>query len=84
MKKDVRSRIRNPVQAAEAIEEMCTETRDFALPLKIDRWTGNAVNLTLGDLYDNSPKDLVSIVTLEEKVFETWYAGRTVLLGDGK
>ncbi|KAF9936995.1 hypothetical protein BGZ67_001821 [Mortierella alpina] len=82
MKKDVRSRIRNPEQASEATEEMCTETRDFPLPLKIDRWTGDAVNLTLGDLYDNTPRDLVSIVTLEEKVFETWYAGRTVLMGD--
>ena len=62
MKKEVRSKIRNPEQASKATEEMCTETRDFPLPLKIDRWTGDAVNLTLGDLYDNTPKDLVSIV----------------------
>ncbi|KAF9539767.1 hypothetical protein EC957_005061 [Mortierella hygrophila] len=37
---------------------------------------------TLGDMFDKTPKDLISKVSLEEKIFETWSGGRTVLLGD--
>ncbi|KAG0206212.1 hypothetical protein BGX28_002308 [Mortierella sp. GBA30] len=58
-----------------AAQAMCQETRDFAIP-------GGNGTLTLGDLYDKTPLDLMSKVMLEEKVFETWYAGRAVLLGD--
>lgn len=38
--------------------------------------------LTLGDYTDNTPVDLMSKV-IEEIVFNSWYGGRTVLLGDG-
>lgn len=38
----------------------------------------------IGDLIDGTPKDMISKVFLEEKMIETWYHGRTVLLGDGK
>ncbi|KAF9399752.1 hypothetical protein BGX21_005662, partial [Mortierella sp. AD011] len=34
------------------------------------------------DLVEATPKDEVSKVFLEEKLFETWYHGRTVLIGD--
>jgi hypothetical protein len=37
----------------------------------------------LGDLFDNTPKEAVTKVVLEEKTFETWRHGRTVLIGDG-
>ncbi|KAF9208122.1 hypothetical protein BGZ49_009746 [Haplosporangium sp. Z 27] len=37
----------------------------------------------IGDLIDETPKDMISRVFLEEKMFETWYYGRTVLIGDG-
>ncbi|KAI1299051.1 hypothetical protein EDD11_006565 [Mortierella claussenii] len=36
----------------------------------------------MGDLIDLTPTDLMSKVMLEEKFFETWYDGRTVLVGD--
>ncbi|KAF9190696.1 hypothetical protein BGZ51_008338 [Haplosporangium sp. Z 767] len=36
----------------------------------------------LGDLFDNTPKENISKVVLEEKTFETWKHGRTVLIGD--
>ncbi|KAF9925335.1 hypothetical protein FBU30_004925 [Linnemannia zychae] len=55
---------------------MCEETRNFPIPL------GEGLS-TLGDLYDLAQKDLISKVMLEEKVFDTWYHGRIVLLGDG-
>ncbi|KAF9980692.1 hypothetical protein BGZ75_008149 [Mortierella antarctica] len=36
----------------------------------------------MGDMIDATPKDLISKVYLEEKLFETWHSGRTVLVGD--
>ncbi|KAF9996627.1 hypothetical protein BGZ79_009632 [Entomortierella chlamydospora] len=35
------------------------------------------------DIFDATPKDLISNVFLEEKVYQTWYHGRSVLIGDG-
>ncbi|KAF9132329.1 hypothetical protein BGW39_000350 [Mortierella sp. 14UC] len=58
-----------------AAQSMCDETREFPIAF------GNG-KMTLGDLYDRTPKELISKVMLEEKVFKTWYYGRTVLLGD--
>ncbi|KAG9072926.1 hypothetical protein KI688_000707 [Linnemannia hyalina] len=58
-----------------AAQTMCDQTRDFPIPF------GNG-KLTLGDMYDMTPKDQISKVMLEEKIFKTWYHGRTVLLGD--
>ncbi len=55
---------------------MCKDVHDFPIPGGIDG------NLTMGVLIDNTPKELISKVMLEEKVFDTWFADRTVLLGD--
>ncbi|KAF9183701.1 hypothetical protein BGZ51_003850 [Haplosporangium sp. Z 767] len=38
---------------------------------------------TMGDLIDATDRETISKVFLEEKFFETWYNGRTVLIGDG-
>jgi len=38
----------------------------------------------LGDLIDATDKDMVSKIYIEEKMFQTWHYGRTVLIGDGK
>lgn len=57
---------------------MCDDTRDFAIELE------DGKKRTLGDLYDLTPKDLISKVMLEEKVFKTWHHGRCVLMGDGR
>jgi len=35
-------------------------------------------------LIDNTPKEVISKVMLEDKMFETWHSDRVVLLGDGK
>lgn len=56
---------------------MCDETRSFPIPIGDGK-------LTLGTLYDRTPKDLISKVMLEEKVFKTWQSGRIALLGDGR
>ncbi|KAF9537188.1 hypothetical protein EC957_008679 [Mortierella hygrophila] len=57
-------------------QTMCDETRNYGVQL------GDGKNRTLGDLYDLTPKELISKVMLEEKVFKTWHYGRTVLMGD--
>ena len=59
-----------------AAQSMCDDTRGFPIP-------GGNGTLTMGNLYDRTPKNLISKVMLEEKVFETWYSGRVALLGDG-
>ncbi|KAG0018550.1 hypothetical protein BGZ81_010186 [Podila clonocystis] len=56
---------------------MCKEVRHFKLPIGKD-----GAKVTIGDLIDRTPKDLISKVMLEEKVFDTWFDRRTVLLGD--
>ncbi|KAF9391886.1 hypothetical protein CPC16_003799 [Podila verticillata] len=61
----------------QAAEEMCNKVRDFNVPGGKD----GKVH-TLGDLIDKTPKELISKVLLEEKLFNTWYHGRVVLLGD--
>ncbi|KAF9314076.1 hypothetical protein BG003_004539 [Podila horticola] len=61
----------------EAVEVMCNEVRGFKVPGGKD---GKV--LTLGDLIDRTPKHAIVKRPLEEKVFETWFGGRAVLLGD--
>lgn len=61
----------------DATRSMCEEVKDFPII------AGGDKKLTIGDLIEWSPKEYVSKVMLEEKVFDTWYEGRTVLLGDG-
>ncbi|KAF9191116.1 hypothetical protein BGZ50_009644 [Haplosporangium sp. Z 11] len=72
--KDKDDTLRNAEWGPEAAEAMCNQVRDFPVPRN---------NLTLGDLFDNTPKEYISKVMLEEKLFDTWYGGRMVLLGDG-
>ncbi|KAF9306162.1 hypothetical protein BGZ74_007364 [Mortierella antarctica] len=64
---------RNSEWGPEAAEAMCKEVSDFPVARN---------NMTLGDLFDRTPKDMISKVMLEEKLFDTWSGGRIVLLGD--
>ncbi|KAF9136765.1 hypothetical protein BG015_003027 [Linnemannia schmuckeri] len=57
-------------------QTMIDETRHF--PIQLD----DGKKRTMGDLYDLTPKDLISKIMLEEKVFKTWHHGRVVLMGD--
>ncbi|KAG0369309.1 hypothetical protein BGZ54_010335 [Gamsiella multidivaricata] len=38
----------------------------------------------MGELVDATPEDLKSKVYIEEKLFDAWYYGRTVLIGSGE
>ncbi|KAG0092076.1 hypothetical protein BGZ92_010907 [Podila epicladia] len=70
---------RNSEWGPEAAEALAREVRPFKVPGGKD---GKV--LTLGEFVDRTPRHLLSKVMLEEIVFDTWYSGRTVLLGDGK
>ncbi|KAG0202602.1 hypothetical protein BGX28_004918 [Mortierella sp. GBA30] len=37
---------------------------------------------TVGDLLESTDRHLISKVLLEDRVYKTWYGGRTVLMGD--
>ncbi|KAF8937107.1 hypothetical protein EDD21DRAFT_440422 [Dissophora ornata] len=63
---------RNSEWGPEATESMCNEVKHFNSP-----YGG-----TLGELIDVTPKDLITKVMLEDKLFDTWTSGRTVLIGD--
>ncbi|KAF9104432.1 hypothetical protein BGX27_010101 [Mortierella sp. AM989] len=39
-------------------------------------------NASVGDLIDNTDRQLIYKIMLEERIFRTWYGGRTVLIGD--
>ncbi|KAF9913592.1 hypothetical protein BX616_009843 [Lobosporangium transversale] len=65
-------RFRNSEWGPAASETMTSEVRDFLLP----------IGGTIGDLIDATPKESISRVFLEDKIFETWYHMRTVLIGD--
>jgi len=69
---------RNSEWGLEEAEALAREVRVFKVPGGKD---GKII--TLGDYIDKTPADLISKVMLEEIVFDTWYGGRTVLLGDG-
>ncbi|KAG0279757.1 hypothetical protein BGZ95_000289 [Linnemannia exigua] len=60
----------------EAAAAMCEQVKGFPVV------SGGEKKLTLGDLINWTPKELIAKVMLEEKVFETWSSGRTVLVGD--
>ncbi|KAF9160881.1 hypothetical protein BGX21_001434 [Mortierella sp. AD011] len=63
---------RNSEWGPESNDAMIKEFQDQICP-----WGG-----VMGDLFNDTPKDLISKVYLEEKLFKTWYHGRIVLIGD--
>ncbi|KAF9945337.1 hypothetical protein BGZ65_010864 [Modicella reniformis] len=85
--KDI-TQLRKERLSPEAKEKFLKDVRDFHIkPDDNERNTpqGNNNNNnqpTLGDLLDATEPGLVATILLEEKMFETWYHGRTVLIGD--
>ncbi|KAG9071681.1 hypothetical protein KI688_005894 [Linnemannia hyalina] len=67
---------RNSEWGQEAATTMCEQVKDFPII------SGGDKILTLQDLIDRSPKEFISKVMQEEKVFKTWFDCRTVLIGD--
>lgn len=64
---------RNSEWTSEANDTMIRDAHDFKTP-----------HGTIGSLIEKTPKELISKVFLEDKLFETWYNGRVVLIGDGE
>ncbi|KAG0326531.1 hypothetical protein BG000_001342 [Podila horticola] len=69
--------IRNSEWAPEAAEAVCKEVGHLRIP-------GGSGNLTLKDLFDITPKNLISKVMIEEKVFDISFYQRTVHPASGQ
>ncbi|KAF9921355.1 hypothetical protein FBU30_008640 [Linnemannia zychae] len=65
-------RFRNSEWGPEANEELIGAVQDFPITF----------GGKLGDIIGATPKDRISKVMLEEKLFETWYHESVVLIGD--
>ncbi|KAF9200245.1 hypothetical protein BGZ49_009547 [Haplosporangium sp. Z 27] len=63
---------RNSEWGPESLNAMLKEYEDFPSP------NGGLMK----DMFDATPKNLISKVFLEEKIFQTWHHGRSVLIGD--
>ncbi|KAF8982506.1 hypothetical protein BGZ46_001118 [Entomortierella lignicola] len=63
---------RNSEWGPEALDAMMKEYENFPC----------AYGGTMKKMFDATPKELISKVFLEEKIFKTWHHGRTVLIGD--
>ncbi|KAF9184322.1 hypothetical protein BGZ51_003391 [Haplosporangium sp. Z 767] len=63
---------RNPDWGSESIDSTLAQVAHYKVPF----------GGTLGDLIKATPRNLISKVYLEEKLFETWNYGRVVLIGD--
>ncbi|KAG0013119.1 hypothetical protein BGZ80_011274 [Entomortierella chlamydospora] len=62
----------NSEWGSESINEMLDQFKDFPC----------SFGGTMKEILDATPRNLISKVFLEEKVFKTWYNGRSVLIGD--
>ncbi|KAF9412100.1 hypothetical protein BGZ76_005232, partial [Entomortierella beljakovae] len=63
---------RNSEWSTNSVESSINPFRDFLSP----------IGGTMGEIFDATPKELISKIYLEEKVFKTWHYGRIVLIGD--
>ncbi|KAF9355360.1 hypothetical protein BGX26_006676 [Mortierella sp. AD094] len=70
--KAIEQQFRNSEWNPESTDTMFDQYQDFPC----------AFGGTMKDIFDATPRNLISKVFLEEKVFQTWYHGRSVLIGD--
>ncbi|KAI1317163.1 hypothetical protein EDD11_008954 [Mortierella claussenii] len=69
---------KNPAKYEQIQEERAHFSTTLGDNSKVSPWGGS-----MGDIIQDTPKELISKVFLEEKMFITWHHGRTVLIGDG-
>ncbi|KAK5797265.1 hypothetical protein F5H01DRAFT_124068 [Linnemannia elongata] len=79
-----------------AVESIITQIRAFPIPCPFQTNTNTSssnsntssshdndkTKVTLGDLIDKTSRDKMAKVVVEERMFDTWYYCRTVLIGD--
>jgi 2-polyprenyl-6-methoxyphenol hydroxylase-like FAD-dependent oxidoreductase len=66
----------------EAKEKFIKDVYNFPIKASDNEESQQGKQATLGDLIDATEPGIAATVLLEEKMFETWYHGRTVLIGD--
>jgi len=71
-----RQQFANSEWGPESIEPMIKQVYDKPCPYTKEK--------KMGDLIDATQRSTISKVFLEHKLFNTWFHGRTVLIGDGK
>lgn len=64
---------RNSEWSATMNDRMLQEVKDYMTPFG-----------TVGQLIDETPKEVISKVFFEDMLYQTWHHGRTILIGDGK
>lgn len=72
-----------------AVESIITQIRAFPIPCPFQANTdtnsshdNDKTKVTLGDLIDKTSRDKMAKVVVEERMFDTWYYCRTILIGD--
>ncbi|KAK3817308.1 MAG: hypothetical protein J3Q66DRAFT_387928 [Benniella sp.] len=68
--------------SSEAKEKLFKDVYNFPIKPDDNEEVRQGNQPTLGDLLDATEPGLAATILLEEKMFETWYHGRTVLIGD--
>ncbi|KAG0239280.1 hypothetical protein B0O80DRAFT_459841 [Mortierella sp. GBAus27b] len=66
----------------EAKEKFIKDVYNFPIKASDNEESRQGKRATLGDLIDATEPGIAATVLLEEKMFETWHHGRTVLIGD--
>jgi len=74
--------IRQERLSSEAKEKLFKDVYNFPIKPDDNEEVRQGNQPTLGDLLDATEPGLAATILLEEKMFETWYHGRTVLIGD--
>ncbi|KAF9142597.1 hypothetical protein BG015_000747 [Linnemannia schmuckeri] len=73
VKEATQHKFKNSEWGSDTSDPMIKEVRDFLIPM----------GGTMGDLIDSSPRETISRVFLEDKLFDTWHHGRTLLPSAG-
>ncbi|KAF9966561.1 hypothetical protein BGZ65_000350, partial [Modicella reniformis] len=74
--------LRKELLSPESKEKMIKDVSHFPVKTFISENDRPEKLCTLGDLFEATEPETTARVLLEEKMFETWHYGRTVLLGD--
>lgn len=70
---DVEEEVSRNSEWSATMNDMLQEVKDYMTPFG-----------TVGQLIDETPKEVISKVFFEDMLYQTWHHGRTILIGDGK
>ncbi|KAF9415759.1 hypothetical protein BGZ76_004756, partial [Entomortierella beljakovae] len=73
-----------PREEVKNIQSRCSEWNPDASESSINPFRDfvSPIGGSMGEIFDDTPTELVSTIYLEEKMFKSWHYGRIVLIGD--